>query len=154
MPSISDFIDAGAGTNPIGAAASLLTGGNPLESAGTIFNDIVGGIFGGHTGASGVHFKNDRNTGTSSWWFGKFANMKWRDCDAILKAYNGGGGLKSFGWDGGTPRSAQGIFKRAEDRFFEIFPTYLKDVADGRIELAPSLQEADDLDVNIVFSNL
>jgi len=150
MPNLSDLEDIGVlSGNPIAIGSQLVQGGNPLSVAGDFLSDPVGffgSIFGSGTGAAGVHFVNDRNSGTAM--HGAKINGKWRDINKILVTYNGGKGLRSFGWKKyKTPRSAQGIFKDAEDKFFEILPIYALAVAQGRAPLLESLKGADDYEL-------
>src|SRR5690606_9449119 len=98
--------------------------GNITSGISNFVSNLVGGIFSGPTGAAGVDMENERKIGDS-----RFHNVviggKWRDFDHVLKTM-GKGGLESFGWGfGKVPRSAQKIFKQAEDAFFSVLKPFL-----------------------------
>lgn len=93
---------------------------------------FIKGIFSGPTGAAGVDMENDRKVGDPYFHNAKIGG-KWRDFDFVLKQM-GKGGLESFGWKfGKTPRSAQGIFKDAEDAFFSVLAPFLDAVVAGQL---------------------
>lgn len=136
-----------AGNNALqGAQANLMGQVNNVISDVTNQVLSLGGLISGPTGAAGVSFYNDRNRGPQ-FWHGKTVKGKWRGFDLMFRSL-GAGGLQSFGWKyGKTPRSAQAIFKRAENAFFEKIDDYLRLVATGQAQLDQSLMNADDYDI-------
>jgi hypothetical protein len=117
-----------AATNAAGNIVSSVTGG--------IMN-FIGGIFSGPTGAAGVDMENERKVGDQYFHMAKIGG-KWRDFDHVLKTM-GKGGLEAYGWGfGKVPRSAQKIFKQAEDAFFSVLKPFLDQVAAGQAQYPDS----------------
>src|SRR5690606_34389224 len=95
---------------------------------------------------------NERKIGDS-----RFHNVviggKWRDFDHVLKTM-GKGGLESFGWGfGKVPRSAQKIFKQAEDAFFSVLKPFLDKVIAGQAQFPQSF-ENDQVIMDYLMKNM
>src|SRR5690606_3465241 len=78
---------------------------------------------------------------------------KWRDFDYVLKSMTGRG-LTSCGWGNGkVPRSAQGIFKDAENAFLTVLRPFLDKVINGQASFPESFLN-DSILVNYVENGL
>jgi hypothetical protein len=133
--STDDILGSLAGPlNMAGMAIGIPGIGSLLSQVGNFAGFISGG-----TGAAGVDLHNERNFGHTHF-YGAKLTCKWRDLQVIFNHL--GTDLESYGWrTNQTPRSAQGIFKKAEDFLFENLHRYMDDVMDGNAQLPKSFDD-------------